>query len=370
MRSSLQLTWLKDGAELPASNRVTTNYDIPSKTAWIRIDGARPDDSSMYTLLAHNPVGDVRTDAVLNIVPSSTPIDDTAFVPAEAFARIERSANANRSNVPATTGVDDTSFVNPQLFRQFEAPQKQPRTDNLSDEMVVQVPARILVPLKPVQAPESVTVVLDAIVEGSPIPTFTWLKNRVPLSDSNRFVTNYDLPSKRVTLTIKDVRESDTGAYTLLASNGPEVSSSRVATGVTSSFFAVTTIDSDDPDRGRTVDRPIVVHPHGCLQAIGTSAKPTGQSTGASRCRSIVVCFSTGSFCRLRSNSTKSTTAERFRWRRRNASRRHGKDSSAGDPIEKRSTIGCGPRGLTRTNGGHTAASSRCARRNAHCADC
>ncbi|CAF4901263.1 unnamed protein product, partial [Rotaria magnacalcarata] len=34
------LTWLKDGAELPASTRVTTNYDISSKTAWVRIDSA------------------------------------------------------------------------------------------------------------------------------------------------------------------------------------------------------------------------------------------------------------------------------------------------------------------------------------------
>lgn len=218
-----QLTWLKDGAELPASTRVTTNYDIPSKTAWIRIDNARPDDSAVYTLLAHNPAGNVRTDARLNIVPSSTPIDDTSFVPVEAFARVERPTGPLHTTMPATTGVDDTSFVNPELFRQFEAPARQPNKENFTDEVVVQVPARFLVPLRPLQAPESSTVVLDAVVEGTPIPTFTWLKDQLPLKESNRFITNYDLPSKRVTLTIKDVRESDTGTYTLLASNGPQV---------------------------------------------------------------------------------------------------------------------------------------------------
>jgi len=152
-----------------------------------------------------------------------TPIDDTAFVPAEAFAKIERAA-APRSNIPATTGVDDTAFVNPALFSQFEAPLKKTRVEDFSEEVVIQVPAKILAPLKSIQAPESITVVLEAIVEGSPVPTFTWLKDQVPLSESNRFITNYDLPSKRVTLTIKDVRENDTGIYTLLASNGPQVS--------------------------------------------------------------------------------------------------------------------------------------------------
>jgi hypothetical protein len=150
-----------------------------------------------------------------------TPIDDTAFVPAEAFEKIERATAPIRSNIPATTGVDDTAFVNPQLFQQFELPHKRP--ENFTDELVVQVPARIISPLKSIQAPESVTVVLEAIVEGSPTPTFTWLKNQLPLSESNRFITNYDLPSKRVTLTIKDVRENDTGIYTLLASNSPQV---------------------------------------------------------------------------------------------------------------------------------------------------
>ena len=65
----------------------------------------------MYTLLAHNPAGQVRSDARLNVFPSMTPIDDTAFVPAEAFAKIERATAPNRSNVPTTTGVDDTAFI-------------------------------------------------------------------------------------------------------------------------------------------------------------------------------------------------------------------------------------------------------------------
>lgn len=207
---------------MPASTRITTNYDIPSKTAWIRIDDARPDDSGVYTLIGHNPIGDVRTDARLNVVPSSMPIDDTAFVPAEAFASFERTKGPKRSELPATAGVDDTSFVNPALFQQFEAPSK-PKSKDVSDDFVVQVPARIVVPLKSIQAPENTTVVLDAIVEGSPLPNFTWLKDQQPLKESNRYIANYDLPTKRVTLKIKDVRDDDTGVYTILASNGPQV---------------------------------------------------------------------------------------------------------------------------------------------------
>ena len=208
---------------MPASTRVTTNYDIPSKTAWIQLDSARPNDTAVYTLLAHNPAGQVRTDARLNIVSNTTQIDDTAFVPAEAFAKIERATAPNRPNIPDKPGVDDTAFINPDFFSQFEMPLKKSRPDEFSEEVVIQVPARIIVPLKSIQAQESVTVVLEAIVEGSPVPTFTWLKDQLPFSESTRFITNYDLPSKRVTLTIKDVRENDTGLYTLLASNGPQV---------------------------------------------------------------------------------------------------------------------------------------------------
>lgn len=217
------LTWLKDGVEIPASARVTTNYDIPSKTAWIQINDVRPDDNAVYTLFAHNPTGDTRTDARLLVVPNEgRPIDETAFVPAEAFANIERNATLKRPTQPETTGVDDTSFVNPNLFAQFEVPLKQPRQD-FSEEVVVQVPAKFLAPLKSIQAPESVTVALEAIVEGSPIPTFTWLKDNLPLNESTRYITNYDIPSKRVTLTIRDLRENDSGIYTLLASNGPQL---------------------------------------------------------------------------------------------------------------------------------------------------
>lgn len=202
---------------------MTTNYDIPSKTAWIQFESARPDDNAVYTLLAHNPAGDVRSDARLNVVPTTSQIDDTAFVPAEAFAKIERATAPNQPRGPEKPGVDDTAFVNPALFAQFDVPLKKSRPEEFSEEVVIQVPAKILVPLRSIQAPENVTVVLEAVVEGSPVPTFTWLKDQLPLSESHRFVTNYDLPSKRVTLTIKDVRENDTGIYTLLASNGPQV---------------------------------------------------------------------------------------------------------------------------------------------------
>jgi hypothetical protein len=301
---------------LPASTRVTTNYDIPSKTAWIRIDNARPDDSSVYTLLAHNPAGDVRSDARLNVVPSSMPIDDTAFVPAEAFARIERPTGPTRSTLPAKTGVDDTSFVNPELFQQFEVPLRQTTNQNNFDDGVIQVPARILVPLKSIQAPESVTVVLEAFVEGSPIPTLNWLKDQTPLSESNRFITNYDLPSKRVTLTIKDVRENDTGVYTLLASNGPQVSvkikiqTNMKMLSVNISYRLGSTFIGKTSNHWCTIDRSIVIHTFGCLSTIGTATESTIERACSSRRRSNIIYFSTGSFCSIRSNSTEPTSIE------------------------------------------------------------
>ncbi|CAF4574380.1 unnamed protein product, partial [Rotaria magnacalcarata] len=44
--------WLKDGAPLPASNRLRTRYDIGTKQVLLQINDARPQDIGEYVVIA------------------------------------------------------------------------------------------------------------------------------------------------------------------------------------------------------------------------------------------------------------------------------------------------------------------------------
>ncbi len=71
----IQFTWFKNGQPLQESNRFWSHYDVPSKTVLLQVNGARPDDSGPYTLVAKNPLGQDQTQTTVNV--SSGPAIDT-----------------------------------------------------------------------------------------------------------------------------------------------------------------------------------------------------------------------------------------------------------------------------------------------------
>ncbi|CAF4634258.1 unnamed protein product, partial [Rotaria magnacalcarata] len=77
--------WLKDGAPLPASNRLRTRYDIGTKQVLLQINDARPQDIGEYVVIATNPVGEDSSVCSLNVVPDKPGVDDRAFVPQDKF---------------------------------------------------------------------------------------------------------------------------------------------------------------------------------------------------------------------------------------------------------------------------------------------
>jgi len=168
-------TWLKDTKPLRVSPRLTPRYNPDTQQVLLQIDSVEPEDIGKYTVVAKNPAGQDQTTGSLNVAP-----DDTR--PVEIVPGVD---------VPIT-------------------PQKPGE----------QRPPRILVPLKDGTIDESMPVILTTTVDaGSPMATFTWLKNGKPLKKTPRYITKYDVPSKVLTLQILATKPDDQGTYTLKAVN-------------------------------------------------------------------------------------------------------------------------------------------------------
>ena len=215
-----QFTWFKNDQPLAEGNRFRTHYDIPSKTIFLTIAGAREDDSGTYRLVAQNPSGEDDTSCDVTVDLNQPKIDQRSFVPHNAFDRLEK---PTMKPLDVTSGVDQTSFFNQDLFRPFdERTIKHPSAFVGGEETDATMPIsapRILVPLRPLAAPEGQAVLFTTQVEGYPLPQFTWFHNNKPLMASNRITSHYDMLTKRCYLQILDTRPDDAGTYELLAEN-------------------------------------------------------------------------------------------------------------------------------------------------------
>ena len=215
-----QFTWFKNDQPLSEGNRFRTHYDIPSKTIFLTIAGAREDDSGTYRLVAKNPVGQEDTSSVVTVDINQPKIDQRSFVPQTAFEKLEKPV-FKLNNV--TSGVDQSSFFNQDLFRPFDErniahPSALVGGED-SDAAMPISPPKVITPLRPIKTTEGETVVLIAQVEGYPLPQFTWVHQNKPIMASNRITPHYDMLTKRCFLQILDSRPFDAGAYELIAEN-------------------------------------------------------------------------------------------------------------------------------------------------------
>lgn len=219
-RPQPNFTWFKNGQPLPEANRFRTHYDIPSKTIFLTVAGARDDDSGNYTVVAKNPLGEEETSCDVVVDMNQPLIDSRSFVPQNAFEKLERPV---RKLDNTTSGVDQSSFFNQDLFRPFdERAIKHPSAfvggEDADATMPILAP-RILSPLRPITVPEGQPVLFVTQVEGYPLPQFNWFHNDEPIMASNRITPHYDMLTKRCYLQVLDTRPNDAGTYRLVAEN-------------------------------------------------------------------------------------------------------------------------------------------------------
>jgi hypothetical protein len=93
--------------------------------------------------------------------------------------------------------------------------------DNLGEENVPLRPPKVLVPMNNVLVTEYQPIVLKSIIDaGYPMGTFTWLRNGLPIPESNRYRANFDIHTRTASLVIDAARPAtDTGPYTVHVAN-------------------------------------------------------------------------------------------------------------------------------------------------------
>ncbi|CAF1576827.1 unnamed protein product, partial [Adineta steineri] len=192
--------WLKDGQPLMTSNRIRTKYDAPTKQVVLQITDVRPEDVGQYVVLATNPAGQDSTGTTLTIAPEKPTAGDRAKIPTDKN-RIKNQPESEKTRpLNVVPGVEH-----------------QPSTTGPAEE---QRPPRVIVPLSDNVVEESMPVIFRSTIDaGSPLGTFTWLKDGKPLVEGKRYITTYDIKPKILTLEILDARPSDQGTYTVRAAN-------------------------------------------------------------------------------------------------------------------------------------------------------
>jgi hypothetical protein len=83
------LTWFKNNEPLPASTRFTTDYDLNTGIATLKIDDSRPSDVGTYLVVAENIAGRDQTSANAFILKTAN-IDQRPLIDPAAFISLEK----------------------------------------------------------------------------------------------------------------------------------------------------------------------------------------------------------------------------------------------------------------------------------------
>ncbi len=123
---------------LPAANRYTTNYDLSTNVATLKIDNAQMNDLGSYLAFAENIAGKDQTNCSL-------------FV----------------KEIP---NIDQTPMVNPDAFRYLEGPKTTNRPIETDDDNENLQPPKVIVPLQDLELNEGEAVILMCKIIGKPKP--------------------------------------------------------------------------------------------------------------------------------------------------------------------------------------------------------
>ena len=162
----MQFVWLKDGAPIPASTRLRTRYDAPTKQVLLQIDDVRPQDVGDYLVIATNPAGEDSTVCTLSVVPDKPGVDDRAFIAPDKFSDLDNPEGRGRRPVAINPAAD----LSPEKLRALKPiPTGTAPEDQVPEPMR---PPRVIVPLVDQDLEEQMPVIFTTTIDaGSPMAT-------------------------------------------------------------------------------------------------------------------------------------------------------------------------------------------------------
>jgi hypothetical protein len=213
---------------LPASNRFTTQYDLNTGVARLKINDSVLNDAGVYTVVAENKAGSDRTNGRLELEKEG--------------------------------GVDTQPIVNPNAFAGLHhVPPAPPHPAQFGGDEPAR-PAKVVIPLQTTQVPDGKPARLACRVDGYPRPTVVWYKNGLPLPAANRFTVEYDLNTGVCALRIDSAQLSDSARYELYCDN-PLGSDRTNANLSVSPSAAIDRTPIVDPRSFRYLDQPSALVP-------------------------------------------------------------------------------------------------------------
>ncbi|XP_015782492.1 obscurin isoform X3 [Tetranychus urticae] len=249
---SQPIKWLKDGKEIPSDGRFQTKV-LPDGTVTLTINDARPEDSGVYQLVAGEGPNEINSQSKVAVTPTEIKKPDTEpkFIEDLHDARtkegspLKMEAKVSGSPKPEITWFKDEEPISPSPHYGFISEPDGTiglmidhcTLDDSGDYKAVAAnsagesttSARITVEkpsskpsfsgeLIPVEIVEGQPLILNAKVDGHPVPSVKWLKDGEEIKPDSRISLTQN-PDGTVTLAINKASPDDEGKYTVAAAN-------------------------------------------------------------------------------------------------------------------------------------------------------
>ena len=108
----IQLTWYKNNEPLPASTRFTTDYDLNTGIATLKIDDARPNDVGNYLVVGENVAGKDQTSANTYVLNTAN-VDQRPMYDPQKFISLEKVPEPVNYDKPDTGKGRPPKFIIP-----------------------------------------------------------------------------------------------------------------------------------------------------------------------------------------------------------------------------------------------------------------
>ena len=250
-------TWLKDGVPITHEGRINESYSSDGSVS-LEIKSTETADAGTYTLLAANDLGKISCDVSVKLTPPANVPQKPSFesvLPGEATIVLGESlklaAQIGGQPKPETKWFKDdhpiqegdrvniSSSTSQKVALEIESVRSEDagRYTLIASNDQGEVISHVIVKVKPnhvpsppekptfnTSLPSETNVVLGepiklcALIDGNPKPDAKWIKDDVPIEDTNHVHLSSSVDGKTC-LEIDSSRVEDAGKYTLVATN-------------------------------------------------------------------------------------------------------------------------------------------------------